>query len=168
MREIEFRGYDKDTQRWHFGSYVRIENTTAYPMSPDPVGDKIKFEREQVDHFIYFTEITDWGLPTRKLRATVDPESVGQYTGVLSKDGARIYEGDILRMYNGDIALVEWFNGERSVLQSVGLHARVIHRSDVGVIDTADMKDIHREWGRAEILGTKYINPELLEGVDNE
>lgn len=168
MREIEFRGYDKDLQCWHFGSYVRIEKTTPFPMSQDPEGDAKKFEETQVDHYIFFTEDNDWGLATRKLRGTVDPNSVGQYTGVRSRDGARIYEGDILRMYNGDIALVEWYDGHRNLIQSVGLRATVIKKSDVGVIDTANMKDIHMEWGRAEILGTKYINPELLEGADDE
>ena len=98
-REIEFRGWDHDTERWYYGSYVRLERSTPYPMSPFPEHDKAKFEAEQVDHYIFFTQSGDWGLPTTKLRATVDPESVGEYIGQKDSDGKKIYEGDLIQVY---------------------------------------------------------------------
>lgn len=97
MREVEFRGYDKDTKRWYYGSYARLERSTPYPMSQDPEGDAKKFEAEQVDHYIFFTESSDWGLPTRKLKATIDPKSVGEWTGARDKNNRKIYEGDRIR-----------------------------------------------------------------------
>jgi uncharacterized phage protein (TIGR01671 family) len=113
MRKVEFRGYDPDTERWYYGSYVRLERSTRYPMSPDTEGAEKKFQAEQVDHYIFFTESSDWGLPTRKLRATVDPASVGQYIGERDKNKHKIYEGDIVWVEGDDIE-----DGEFKVIYS--------------------------------------------------
>lgn len=149
MREIEFRGYDPDTKRWYYGSYVRLERTTAYPMSPDPEGDARKFEAEQVDHYIFFTEDNDWGLETRKLRATVDPESVGQFTGLRDKAGEKIFEGDVVTWKINSIkctGVVCW--GEAH--WNKGVPGR-------------NMQALHTYQKTTRIVGRAYDNPELLE-----
>ncbi len=105
MREVEFRGYDPDTKRWYYGSYVRLERISPYPMSQTPEEDNKKHENEQIDHYIFFTEMNDWGLETKKLRATVDPKSVGQYIG-LNRHGKRVYQGDIVG---------HWHDGNKEV-----------------------------------------------------
>lgn len=103
MREIEFRGYDPDTRRWYYGQYVREEQSTGYAMGYD----WDKHERENVKHFIYFTLSGDWGMPTSKHRASVDPASVGQFVGERDTTGKKIYEGDIITL-GDDTAIVKY------------------------------------------------------------
>jgi uncharacterized phage protein (TIGR01671 family) len=157
MREIECRGWDKDTKRWYYGSYVRLERTTPYPMSQNPELDAQKFEEEQVDHYIFFTESMDWGLETRKLRATVDPKSVGQYTGLKDNSGVKIYEGDIVNItLNLEVGDEEYWNDE---------NLSVEWNDDSWCIGDYRLSTYAKgdDWDRSiRVIGNIYQNPELL------
>lgn len=88
MREIIFRGKRKDNGEWIFGYYFQKQN----PFSEDGF---------PITHYI--SDCPPFG-------AEVDPETVGQFTGITDKNGKRIFEGDIIRM-NGsdsDLAVVEF------------------------------------------------------------
>lgn len=165
MREIEFRGYESDTNRWYYGSYVRLERTTPYPLSHNPEADKKKFEDEQVDHYIFFTESMDWGLETRKLQATVDPKSVGQYTGLRDKNGKKIFEGDIVRrvgggllgdptkaLFTGEVIFTN--NGYKAKFHypEPGTAGKVMHEAQGNLFNRSEL----------EVIGNIWESPELL------
>src|SRR5690606_14767747 len=76
----------------------------------------------------------------------VDPETVGQFTGLLDKEGNKIFEGDILRTMSG-IAVVVWLDAAFA-LESPGSEAVDWVYSSV--------------YEQSEILGNIHQTPELL------
>lgn len=136
-REIKFRGKRLDNGEWVEGTPVWSINNRCYMI----IGAE---EAEQI-YFLCQVKYVE-----------VDPETVGQWTGLIDKFGAKIYEGDI--MVNQFI----YTHFKYEILYSRRVSAYIIRNTyDAG--DNATLlleSDLHR-YGRY-IIGNIHDNPDLL------
>ena len=144
MREILFRGKRKDSGEWVFGCYYK----------------QSEFFGDEVDDHIIITSNEDLSFDQALDYYDVQPETVGQFTGLTDKNGKKIFEGDIVDASN------EWWNacgpaGHSSPFIKVewdenfcGFTPFANYDCDCGVYINA---------GNCEIIGNIHDNPELLQ-----
>lgn len=123
MREILFRAKDCIHQQWFYGWYFY---TPEFTWS---------------QHNIISAK--DW-MNVK----TVNPETVGQYTGLIDKNGTKIFEGDILHAAQGDF-VVRW---SESICSFVAGEKEKIRPC----MNSGTMK-------HCEVIGNIFDNPELIE-----
>jgi uncharacterized phage protein (TIGR01671 family) len=83
----------------------------------------------------------------------VDPETVGQYTGLKDRNGREIYEGDILRDDEMGLNVVRWEDGSFWLeMFYEGNQSLMEHLSDYNEV--------------CEIIGNIYESHELLKGEE--
>lgn len=135
MREILFRGAQKvdgsKSLYWHEGSLV-IEKDT-------------------------YTDDIEYYIQNENGSFLVVPETVGQYTGLVDKNGKKIFEGDIIAHF------INWF-GKR-------FNGAVRYESKIAcwvcdfVVNNKTESAYLADWvcgNGAEVIGNSHDNPELV------
>ena len=140
MREILFRGKRLDNGDWVEG-YL-------YEHEPPLVGIvSEKDEPEASKWFIARTGFADWNMSRPVELVEVDPSTVGQYTGLKDKNGNRIFEGDMLSIWNDRHDVVVFEDG-----------AFIMEDTEIPM----------RFAIKFEVIGNIHDNPEFMkEGADN-
>lgn len=128
-REIKFRGKRLDNGEWVVGSYIEAElnNGIAHEIIPYRRGEPV---------------------------VEVDPDTVGEYTGIKDVNGVEIYEGD----------RVEYIT---DIINSIPFKDRGIveYKSDIAMfilnveVDTIPLSYCRRG---IDVIGNIHDNPELL------
>lgn len=99
MREIEFKAKRIDDGVWVYGSYTA--------MREDDHNECFRTKPHKIYHRIWQWESGDWNMGGYA-NYEVIPETVCQWTGLLDKQGIKIFEGDILKTDDGDIVEVRY------------------------------------------------------------
>ena len=140
MREILFRG-KKDDDEWVYGSFCM----DALEQFNGLCG---------VDGFIRLYDKAKGKMQTYE----VDRETVGQYTGKTDKNKKRVFDGDIIRMFDAkppfDVGVVQWDDHDQCyVVRSTW--SEKCHLTDFGNLGWPEY---------FEVIGNIHDNPELLKG----
>ena len=141
MRDIEFRGKRTDNGEWVYGNFVRgCDKKYAYI---------VEFGNEELC----------------RNYVDVNPETIGQDTGLKDKNGTKIFDGDIVLVpYIDPIFKCAWNDTspcERAIVKYCNgmFYVEYIESGDKFTLSAMD--------GYMEIIGNIYDNPELLGGNNN-
>ena len=142
MREILFRGKRLQGGDWVEGYFFK--------------SDINKRARESGKATLIFTPDCDTFITVPECHNSfmVASDTVGQYTGLIDKNGKRIFEGDIAKVLQGkdkDIAYVGFENGAFMLYPKTG-----------NIYERTLWSYWYNDWD-VEVIGNITDNPELLE-----
>ena len=134
MREILFRAKRIDNGNWVEGDLRQ---------------DRY-LKTDYISGWDYYA--TEGGLEREPFEYEIEPETLCQYTGMVDRNGKRIWENDIVKHEVSDtIGTVKWYQEDY-----VGWCVDDI------VIDEQQFTD--EMWNECEVIGNIFDNPELLKG----
>ncbi|MBC1671217.1 hypothetical protein HB950_02665 [Listeria welshimeri] len=137
MRAIEFRGKIVGAEGFVYGKLLApLASGNAY----------IAYDVNEVGSFVYISR-----------SEKVDPETIGQYTGLKDKNGKKIFEGDIVNCKFFD-RMVGDITGVINFIDCVWAVSDFKNKRLYQLIDVDNI----------EIIGNIHENPELMEGTVNE
>lgn len=127
-RKIVFRGKRVDTGEWVYGFYTL-------------------YGRSRGLHPAIITG-TEEGCV---IPVFIDPETVGEYTGLTDKNGVKIFEGDILNTTNSNYAI--WYVDYKNTAFCC----------NQGNANYSCVLDEFMQYSDIEVIDNIHDNPELLE-----
>lgn len=144
MREIEFRGFD--STKWYYGD--------------------LEYNRKTGVARIHTYE--EDGSYCRQY--TVDPDTIGQFTGLHDKHGRKIFEGDILLWTRKNIhiegrPIQDFFDKCIIYYDNDKCGFRFRCKLDCGsCVGNLDFSDDRAKESYIEVIGNIFDNPELMKG----
>lgn len=143
---VLYRGKSKKTGKWYYGSYLKLNSSAARP-----------------EHFI----VSNYS----GIMIEVEPETIGQFTGLLDKYNNKVFEDDLLQF--GERILAVYWDDERfqwMAKEAVEYPFREYPKEDWNYIELG--------WIAAEvacvgmmttpIIGNIYDNPEMYKVTEKE
>ncbi|OHW63098.1 YopX protein [Andreesenia angusta] len=131
MREIKFRAWDEQNKKMRYG---------------DPRDDEFYFENDgcAMQYSIWMSSNSDTNPP------------IMQYTGLLDKNGVRIFEGDVLleRYKEPD------YDGREGILAEVVFHKGAFMIKEPGEDPEYTLGETYEDF---EVVGNVFENKEMLE-----
>lgn len=143
MREILFRGktnYEGKDSQWVYGSLL-AESKNTFPI--------IASDYDNDEEWI---GIIEWG--------TVDPETVGQYTGLTDKNGKKIFEGDIILFEDESPTNYEYHDCTEMRCGEIKFHDGQFYLTNRYAVEMGDL--VYDEKLDGKVIGNIHDNPELL------
>lgn len=149
MREILYRGKQVDSDKWIYGylSKARLFGYKGNTLQPC------------IDH-------EDKGV---MLSSVIDPDTVGQWTGLCDKSGKKIFEDDIVSnewcgmCTNSIVKYGKYKESDMSDDYQCGHYGFYIKHKE---IEKYVRHDLFFFADKCEIIGNIHDNPELLEVTD--
>lgn len=148
MRDIIFRGKRLDNGEWVEGDYFR------------------KYIYDRYDdgslHHLIGWQVTDNDGEKFNDYEDVDPDTVGQYTGMKDKNGKKIFEGDIFKDYSGIVRSIFRVPGGLA-FEDNPVSFGYDHRAPVYPYSSiAEMQNASWLSKYCEVVGNIHDNPDLL------
>lgn len=136
-RTIKFRAKRIDNNKWAYGGLVQADDYCIIDQ-----GNELYVERDYNfrgdTHFFQLSGVM------------CDEKTIGQFTGLLDKNGNEIYEGDIIKGF--DIIIEVWYSEDTACFMAEMKEPQNDMVDILGGYDTA----------RMEIIGNIYDHPQLI------
>lgn len=144
MNEIKFRGYSKKLNKWVFGdlcNYLDGKKNMIMPKAYFATRDFL--DEDNNGNPILSDEMAIGGF------ITVEPESVGQYTGLKDKNGSEYFFNDIVKTKKG-VGVLVWMDDKLGIASG-----------EIGNYHAID-EISKNELEEYEVIGNIYENKNLL------
>lgn len=138
-REVLFRGKSVEDSEWVEGYLVEKTDSDSGSIVQSYIVEKAQFSWN-ADEDVRFCDIDE---------IKVLPETVGQFTGLTDKNGAKIFEDDILKARHNDYPYLVSYDECRFKIEDKWGNRIKMTQDAINLLEV-------------ELVGNIYDNPELL------